>query len=131
MEVKGSPLAALDSGPGERLRNAREAISLSIEEVAARLHLDTRTISNLETDSYEDLPAPTFVRGYLRSYARLLNIDPEPIIDGFNRCGLEPPPLVADISTSEEINAADPTMRFATIVVVVVLLAGEIGRAHV
>ena len=123
-EVFTPPVVELDVGPGERLRSAREAISLSVEEVAARLHLDTRTISNLEADNYDELPAPTFVRGYLRSYARLLNIAAEPIIDGFDRRGLEPPPLVADISTSDEVKASDPTMKFATIVIAVVLLSG-------
>ena len=73
-EVPGSRMVELDVGPGQRLQSAREAISLSIEEVSARLHLDTRTLGNLEADNYDKLPAPTFVRGYLRSYARLLNI---------------------------------------------------------
>ncbi|MBT6272853.1 MAG: helix-turn-helix domain-containing protein [Chromatiales bacterium] len=123
-EVPGSRMVELDVGPGQRLQSAREAISLSIEEVSARLHLDTRTLGNLEADNYDKLPAPTFVRGYLRSYARLLNISADPIIDGFDRRGLEPPPLVADISTSDEVRATDPTMRLASTVVGVVLIGG-------
>ncbi|NKC16909.1 MAG: DUF4115 domain-containing protein [Gammaproteobacteria bacterium] len=123
-EVFSSPAVELDLGPGQRLKNAREASSLSLEEVATHLHLDIRTISNLEADNYDVLPAPTFVRGYLRSYARLLNIAPEPLIDGFDRRGLEPPPLVADISTSEETKASDPAMRIATLALALVMLIG-------
>ena len=51
-EVLAPAAVELDAGPGQRLVSAREAASLSIEEVAARLHLDTRTIRNLETDNY-------------------------------------------------------------------------------
>lgn len=116
----------MDAGPGQHLRRARDEATLSIEEVAARLHLDTRTVGNLEADNYDELPAPTFVRGYLRSYARLLDIPPAPIIDGFDRRGLEPPPLVADIATSEEAKSTDMPMLAATLVIVVVLLGGVI-----
>ena len=86
--------------------------------------MDTRTVGNLEADSYDDLPAPTFVRGYLRSYARLLELPAQPLIDSFDRRGLEPPPLVADITSSEEVKSTDVPMRLATGLIIVVLLAG-------
>jgi cytoskeleton protein RodZ len=127
--IEATPLTnvvELDIGPGQRLRQGREAVNLSVEEVAARLHLDARTIVCLEADQYDDLPAPTFVRGYLRSYARLLNITAQPIVDGFDRRGLEPPALVADISANEEATSADTSMRVATSAIIVVLLAGVI-----
>jgi cytoskeleton protein RodZ len=113
----------LEAGPGLHLRQHREHASLSIEEVAARLHLDTRTLGNLEADNYDELPAPTFVRGYLRSYARLLDIAPEPIIDSFDRRGLEPPPLVADISASDEARSSDAPMRMVTFGIIAISVA--------
>ena len=113
----------LDAGPGQRLRQGREAVNLSVEEVAARLHLDTRTVRCLEGDQYDQLPAPTFVRGYLRSYARLLNVPAQPVVDAFDRRGLEPPALIPDISTSEEARSTDTPMRAATITIVMVLIA--------
>lgn len=125
--IEAEPLVnvvELDTGPGPRLRLGREAVNLSIEEVSARLHLDARTIANLEDDRYDQLPAPTFVRGYLRSYARLLNLPAQPIVDGFDRRGLEPPALIADISTSDETTSADAPMRIMTVAIVLVLAAG-------
>ena len=119
-------VAELDAGPGQKLRQGRESVNLSIDEVAARLHLDTRTVRCLESDQYDDLPAPTFVRGYLRSYARLLNLAPQPIVDGFDRRGLEPPALIADISTSEEATSTDAPMRIATAAIIFALLAGVV-----
>ena len=68
--------------------------------------------------------APTFVRGYLRSYARLLNLAAQPIIDAFDRRGLEPPALIPDISTSEETTGTDAPMRLATASIIIMLLAG-------
>ena len=113
----------LDAGPGQRLRQGRESANLSIEEVSARLHLDTRTVRCLEADQYDQLPAPTFVRGYLRSYARLLNVPAQPVVDAFDRRGLEPPALIPDISTSEETRSTDTPMRAATITIIMVLIA--------
>lgn len=57
-----------------RLKSAREAMGLERKEVAASLHLNEKFIIMMEKDHYpEDLP-PTFIRGYLRAYAKLLQI---------------------------------------------------------
>lgn len=66
------------SGLGARLKSAREAMNLSEKEAAARLYLNVRIISFIESENFSDGPPMTFMRGYLRSYAKLLNIpDPE------------------------------------------------------
>ena len=59
---------------GARLKTAREAINLSQKDAAGRLHLSPKFIVMMENDSFEDGLPPTFIRGYLRSYARLLNV---------------------------------------------------------
>ncbi|MDH5833620.1 RodZ domain-containing protein [Luteimonas kalidii] len=61
-------------GNGERLRQAREAAGLDIAEVARRLKMPVRVIESLENDAWDRLDAPVFVRGQLRSYARLLGV---------------------------------------------------------
>lgn len=58
--------------PGARLVLARERLSLSVTQVAAKLHLDTRTVSALESGAYAEVGAPVFVRGFLRRYAELV-----------------------------------------------------------
>ncbi len=60
---------------GARLKQAREAAGLSVEEVSARLKMPNRVIQTLESDDWTPLGAPVFVRGQVRSYARLLNVD--------------------------------------------------------
>jgi cytoskeleton protein RodZ len=66
---------------GEELRNAREAQGLSVSEVAHQLKLAPRQVEALEAGRFETLPGGTFVRGMLRNYARLLKVDPEPLLE--------------------------------------------------
>lgn len=61
--------------PGERMQQARLALELSIDAVAARLKISAANLLALEADQYERLPGETFVRGYIRAYAKLLGID--------------------------------------------------------
>ena len=109
-------------GPGEQLRSAREAAGTSVHEISTHMHLDSRVILALEADDYDQLPAPTFVRGYLRGYARLLDLDPEPIIRAFEQRELAPPSLVADISLKSRVNGGDFPIRLVTYVVIAALI---------
>lgn len=60
---------------GVILRQAREQKGYSVGEVAERLKLPARQIEALESGEYQDLPEPVFVKGFLRSYARLVDVD--------------------------------------------------------
>lgn len=66
--------------PGQKLRQAREKKGLSREAVASKLFLHQGYIQSLEEDNYKRLPGPTFVKGYMRSYCKLLEIPSEPIV---------------------------------------------------
>lgn len=73
--------AAKPSGVGEILAQARLATGLSVEDIARQLRFGVRQIQALEAGRLEQLPGPTFVRGIVRSYARLLKLDPAPLIE--------------------------------------------------
>jgi cytoskeleton protein RodZ len=62
------------------LASARQAAGLSIEEAARQLKFAPRQIEALEAGQLQRLPGGTFVRGMVRSYARLLRIDAEPLL---------------------------------------------------
>ncbi|MGJ4801728.1 helix-turn-helix domain-containing protein [Luteimonas sp. SDU82] len=64
----------IDRGQGERLRQAREAAGLAVADVAQRLKMPVRVVESLESGDWDRLDAPVFVRGQLRSYARLLGV---------------------------------------------------------
>ena len=108
--------------PGRRLREARTAARLSQDDVAVRLRLDRRVVDALERDDHRSLPEPTFVRGYLRSYARLLGLPAGPIVEAYDREGHTPPGLVADLSRRQEVRSSDAPVRLMTCVVVAALV---------
>lgn len=68
-------------GVGAELRQAREASGLAIDDVAQQLKFAPRQIESLENERFDRLPGPTIARGMVRNYARLLKIDPEPLIE--------------------------------------------------
>lgn len=88
--------AAVDS-PGRALAAARRARKLEITRVASELRLKPETVDAIERDDYEHLPSPVFVSGYIRTYARLLGLDPQPLIARFHvlHPGAEAPPRSA------------------------------------
>jgi cytoskeleton protein RodZ len=68
-------------GAGAVLREARERMGMSVEEVALRLKFAPRQIVALEEENFSQLPEPAFVRGFVRSYARLMQIEAEPLLE--------------------------------------------------
>ena len=115
-----------ERSPGAHLRRAREAANMNVDKVAAALLLQPQMIEALEADSFDHLPAPTFVRGYLRGYARLLGLPAEPILDMYDRRGFEPPPLAPDVVETKQAHTSDTVVRIVTysVAAALVLLVG-------
>jgi cytoskeleton protein RodZ len=65
---------------GVRLRKAREARELSAADIARTLKLSTRQIEALEVGNWAGLPGATFIRGFVRNYARLVGVDATPMM---------------------------------------------------
>src|SRR5207237_7381188 len=72
--------ATMTEAVGAQLRSAREALGLGVSEVAHQLKLAPRQVEAMEAGRFEALPGGTFVRGMLRNYARLLKLEPEPLL---------------------------------------------------
>lgn len=68
---------------GESFRIAREQLGMDIGEAAEKLRLSRRQLTALEADDLSNLPSPAFTRGFIRNYARLLNLDPDPLLDAY------------------------------------------------
>jgi cytoskeleton protein RodZ len=60
---------------GMTLREAREALGMSVHDVADRIKFAPRQVEALEANDYAHLPQATFLRGFVRSYARVLQVD--------------------------------------------------------
>lgn len=74
-----SPVVA--SSVGGILAAAREQAGMSMDEAASSLRLSVRQVQALEADDATQLPSPTFVRGFIRNYAKLLNLDAEALLE--------------------------------------------------
>jgi cytoskeletal protein RodZ len=68
---------------GSILREAREAQGLTLAQVGEQTRINPRFLSALESGDYGLLPTPVHVRGYLRNYARFLELDPEPLLERY------------------------------------------------
>jgi len=66
--------------PGELLAARRHELRWTLEEVSQRLKLAPRQITALEANDFASLPGMASVRGFIRSYARLLELDPVPLL---------------------------------------------------
>lgn len=66
---------------GSVLREARESMGMSVEDVAGRLKFAPRQITALEEGNFDLLPETAFVRGFVRSYAKLMQLDAAPLLD--------------------------------------------------
>ncbi|WP_288843185.1 RodZ domain-containing protein, partial [uncultured Deefgea sp.] len=66
---------------GRQLRNAREALELSPEQVANQLKLAVRQVIAIEQEAFDELPSNLFIRGFVRNYARLVHLDAEPLLE--------------------------------------------------
>jgi cytoskeleton protein RodZ len=74
-----------DMAPGPLLARLRTERKLSVADVAQRLKYAVRQIEALEAEEFSRLPGTTFVRGMIRGYAKLLEIDPEPLLGSLDR----------------------------------------------
>lgn len=112
---------------GGLLRAAREAKGIVIADAARQLKLGVRQLEALEADDFGKLPGPTFVRGFIRNYAKLLHADPQPMLDAYQSTG---PRLPAQViaSQNDQIsfteNPKNHPLRYGLILAGALLLAG-------
>lgn len=78
IQVPGSSQSLVSAGV--LLSNERVKRGISIQEAADYLKLSRKQVEALENDDYSSLPGTTFVRGFMRNYAKFLELDLEPIM---------------------------------------------------
>ncbi len=109
-------------GCGERLREARLAAGLELHEVATRLHMPVRVVEALEQGSWQLIGAPVFVRGQLRSYAKLMGVELEPLLEA-GVAPVAPVELVSHSHVSPWRRAMENVARRAVYVVITAAIA--------
>jgi len=116
-----------DRSVGEILAQAREALGLTLDDLANQLKFSPRQIEALESGRYEQLPGGPFVRGMVRSYARLVDVDPDVLLERMAGA-----PMAADASRiaarfKQPVPFSDAsrrsTMTYATLAVLALVVA--------
>lgn len=108
--------------PGKQLREAREARGLTLPETAIKLHLHQRMLRALEADDYDQLPSPIYVRGYLRNYARLLDLDPEHIVAAYDGSEDEHIELKPPLKAPSQVTSSDRPVKAVTYLLTLALV---------
>lgn len=122
-------------GPGATLRQARRAAGLDVADVAEMLNLRDAVVQAIEEDRFDDLPARTFARGYVRSYASLLNVNATDAVAAYERAAptmkAAPPrpTLPGNAPSLREIPVRRPALIFGGVVVLIVLTAAGVLAA--
>ena len=114
--IAGQPKA------GEILKQFRNKKNLSVQEVASQLRLDPRIIEALENDDYTSFPADTYIRGYLRNYAKLIGIAGDEIISLYESEAPEPPEIIPDVKHSTQVSSSDKPVKAFTYLVTFILV---------
>jgi transcriptional regulator with XRE-family HTH domain len=91
MPPSGAKFHAMPS-LGDEFRVAREARGLSLSDVAEQLHIRSTYLQAIEEEDWSSIGAPVYVKGFLRTYARFLGVDPEHAIEAFGRTAPAPLP---------------------------------------
>ena len=109
---------------GALLATARNSKGLSVKEVAGRLCLSVARIEALEIDNYTLLPEATFTRGYIKSYAQLVGLDPELVLSFYPGSGESienPQKMVVEVAAPVARDGVGWLGLFAVLIVIVVI----------
>jgi cytoskeleton protein RodZ len=123
------------TGVGQELAAAREARGLAVADVAQQLKFAPRQLEALEQEQLAALPGATFTRGMVRSYARLLKLDPEPLVQRIaGRCEVPDSGLLA-VRYQQPVPFSDSARRSSFVYVgvslgVLVLVGGVVYQWH-
>ena len=108
---------------GTVLRTAREQMGLSIADTAVKLHLRPGIVENLEADDFSNISSSTYVRGYVKNYARMLGVD-NALIEAClaRQVPLVTQPAMQSFSRKTTYQARDTKLKWLSFFIVLVLL---------
>lgn len=114
---------ALDVTLGSLLKTAREKMGLSIAETAVKLHLRPFIVENIEADNFTNIASSTYVRGYVKNYARMVGADISLIEDCLTRqVPTVTEPAMQSFSRKTTHQARDTKLKWLSFFIVIVLL---------
>jgi cytoskeleton protein RodZ len=128
MNASNGKMAIVD-GVGEFLRRERELRHISLDDVAERTKISRRYLEAIEEGQYDRLPGETFVRGFIRSYAQFVGLDPEDTLLLYNHARVvqEVPPLRTERTSPTRHSWNERSLVWLLLVGIVVVGAVLLG----
>lgn len=115
---------------GEFLKQVRETHGLSLEYVAEQLKLKVSTVRDLEANRYDNVGRLVYIKGYLRSYARLLNLDIEDQLQLNNNSDTEAAHVPKNDECTHKQKKAIPGKLFLLLCLAVILILLALFGVH-
>ena len=116
-ETQESPKKSVSIGA--LLTNARNVAALSQDDIAEQINLPKRIIHALETDDFDNLPESTYIRGYLRNYARVVGVNDEGLVKLYADQHYNEPVIEPSRRTKQSY---DPAILWSTAAVLTILV---------
>jgi len=73
----------LTSVTGRDIKMLRIAGDISLEEIYRKTNIPKKTVEDIEEENFENLPALVYLKGFLKTYAKILNINEDQMVDGY------------------------------------------------
>lgn len=116
--------AADKAAVGRQLRERREYLGMSVEDVSAKIKLAPRQIVAMEADDFKALPETAFLRGFVRSYAKLLQMDDQALLaalPGAQPVKLELPQVESPFPTEKTARRQNVNLLLAALAIAIVI----------
>ena len=110
-----------DSLAGIQLKTKREELDMTIDEVASKLNLYIKYITSIETNDFSKISSTSYVYGYVRSYAKLLKLPEQEILDLYGKDKGETAQLLPDYMGQRKIFSDEKKESTAWVLLVVVV----------
>ena len=103
---------------GEVLRKKRKNIGLSIDHIGNQLNLDPKLIESLEKNDYEKFDIETYLKGYLRAYAKILDLDSDMVINLYKESNPKKiPEIRPDVKPKYQRNIPDRSVKLFSYII--------------
>lgn len=103
--------------PGQRLKAQRDKLNLTAQDIADRSYLNIKIIEAIEADDYANILGSIYIKGYLRSYAKIVEANVEEIIALYEYDSPPPPEILPEVKQPTQASSQDKPVKVITYLV--------------
>ncbi len=120
-----TPISTSEETPsiGRTLKACREGKNISVNDIASKMYLDVRIINAIEEDNFSSLSDAIYVRGYIRSYSKLLGADADGLVKLYEQHGGNfEPEIIPEIRHPSQTSSSDKPVKAFTYLIALILV---------